>query len=621
MRVTGFLIIKVVLLAVLVNTRPSVAQSSSPLRAESTKAAPQSSGKSANVLILLEIMSQLPVNVIARQAAEREISARASRPITIFDESLDYERFPLPAQQALLRKLIVEKYRDIPIDVIATSGPISLAAARELRASMLPRPGVDSIPIVYTLDESEGRTGAAGYPHGQGVTGIVWASAAEETGRRMRELVKGLRAVAVVASNADLAASLTEELRRGIGDGVQLTPFVSPSPAALRRALAALPQPAAAYYFRVSRDSDGTNWTPINYLRTVAAQSPVPIFSWSPTYLGEGMVGGALRDPAQFGVSVGRIVAGLINGIPVENFPPRVERGTTDTFDWVVLQRYDLATDNLPPGARIIGAPIPLWRQFPRTTAVVSALLLSLSGAVVLLVRNGRRLGQMSRERGQLSRHLLAVQEAERQRIARDLHDDICQEMSAIAVELDYRHSERRQRRADEATDGHAISHGDSLTDRLRVLVERTRRVAHGLHAEPLSYARLAHVLEEEARTLSERHHIRCTVRSDEGDLRLSPAATAGAYRIVMEALTNVVVHASASTCDIEITQDHDSASISITDDGIGFVRTVTGGLGLLSMRERARALGGALHVESEPFRGTRVLLVIPNSRALASAS
>jgi signal transduction histidine kinase len=561
----------------------------------------------ANVLMLWDVALQSPYVTTSRQAFELALSAAVRRPVTIFDETLDLDRFPEPAQQGRLQSLLVDKYRQRPIDLIVSTGQYSLSAARRVRGALPGPPGVDSIPIVYAFDDPGRPADPASFPRGPAITGLVLASAELETARRIGALMPGLRTLVVVGSLPEQANLLVQEVRQALGGAVQYVPLVNPTPDALRRVIDTLPRPAAMLLYRVLRDTDGTGWLPVAYLRRISADSPIPIFSSFPAYLGEGIVGGALRDPARDGALFGELVARRLNGVAADSMPPQRVRITEDAYDWSLLQRYDLKARALPPGARLIRKPQRVWEEYPRTTLVVLLLLAALTAVVALLLRSGRRLARVSRERRQLAQHLLTVQEAERQRIARDLHDDVCQEMSAIAVELDAREHDLVPPGGDRRVRGHP-----PLADRLRTLVERTRVVSHGLHAEPLAYMKLPQVLAHEAEALCGRHHIACTVRLHDSGEAVPPAMATNVYRIAMEALHNMARHASASQCTVNIVRGDHDFTLTIADNGVGFSGAPRGGLGVLSMRERAMALGGRLQVASEPFRGTTVTLVVP---------
>jgi len=588
------------------------------LRSSPQVTAQPRSDEGANVLVLWTSNMHVPYITVGRRVLEEAVLADSRRPVTIFDETLDLERFPAPESQQRLEALIIAKYRDHPIDLILAVGRAGLEAARRARSELNRRGGVDSIPILYTLDEPGRPTDAAAFPRGPGISGLILTSSEMETGQRMRALLPDLLSVAVVVSLPEHAAALAYELERGLGEGVELVPILNPTPEALRMEVEALPKPAAVFYYRVLRDTEGAGGSPLDYLRRIAPDSPVPIFASFPAYLGEGIVGGALRDPTQHGKMAGALIAELLNGAAIDTIPPRLASIAEDAYDWPVLVRYGIPARNLPANARIIRKPLQVWEEYPRTTAGAALLISALLLAVALLVKNGRRLSRLSGERRQLARHLLTVQDAERQRIARDLHDDVCQEMSAIAVELDFRESlaSAPSSKAGAVQPSRRIR--SPLADRLRGLVERTRQVSHGLHAEPFSYAHLPQVLEQEAEVLYERHRIVCLVRCDPPQISLPPALTTGVYRIVMEALQNVVRHASASQCTLDLTQMGNTLKVIITDNGIGLSGPPSGGLGVLSMQERALAMGGKLSIASEPYQGTSVTLRIPLPQASA---
>lgn len=174
--------------------------------------------RSAHVLLLWDVMPQLPAVQLARTAFEASLREHARVPVSVFDETLDVERFPAPAQQARLLQLLVDKYRDIPIDVIAVSGLTSLDAARALRARLVARPGVDSIPILYHLDEPGRPLAEPSFPRGPAITGIVSTSSETETAQLIPALVKGLVEVGVIASSEEQARFLASPDLRGVPD-------------------------------------------------------------------------------------------------------------------------------------------------------------------------------------------------------------------------------------------------------------------------------------------------------------------------------------------------------------------------------------------------------------------
>jgi signal transduction histidine kinase len=149
------------------------------------------------------------------------------------------------------------------------------------------------------------------------------------------------------------------------------------------------------------------------------------------------------------------------------------------------------------------------------------------------------------------------------------------------------------------------------LTDEVEAGVEEVRRIVHGLRPAALDQLGLVAAI----RTYAGRCTSATLVVAVEvsGDLPILPAAVeVAAYRIAVEALTNVVRHANASTCSITFRADGDGLQLEVVDDGVGIGHGVTAGVGLSSMRERTSGVGGRLLVSVGRGGGTRVVAELP---------
>jgi PAS domain S-box-containing protein len=208
-----------------------------------------------------------------------------------------------------------------------------------------------------------------------------------------------------------------------------------------------------------------------------------------------------------------------------------------------------------------------------------------------------------------LSRRIVEVQESERRHIARELHDEAGQALVSLRYGL--RMLERQ------------IDLGDSITEKVSELVNRTDAVIDGLHrlAADLRPASLDHLgLEAALRQYSRSAAtetglaVRFKARGFTEE-RLGPAVETALYRVVQEAVANVVRHARATCVDIFVRHRGESIMLMIEDDGVGFDERLVpldGHFGLLGMRERAAALGGTLTVESTPGAGTTIVVEVP---------
>jgi PAS domain S-box-containing protein len=208
-----------------------------------------------------------------------------------------------------------------------------------------------------------------------------------------------------------------------------------------------------------------------------------------------------------------------------------------------------------------------------------------------------------------LSRRLVEAQENERRHIARELHDEAGQALVSLRYGL--RLLERE------------IDAGGNVTGRVAELVQRTDAVIDGLHrlAADLRPASLDHLgLEAALRQYSRSAgaHVGLAVRFKARGLageRLPAAMETDLYRVVQEAMTNVVRHARATRVDVLAQRRGEQVMVMVEDDGVGFEPgQVRRGdhFGLLGMRERAEALGGTLTLESAPGAGTTVVVEVP---------
>ena len=197
------------------------------------------------------------------------------------------------------------------------------------------------------------------------------------------------------------------------------------------------------------------------------------------------------------------------------------------------------------------------------------------------------------------------MQEDERRRIAREIHDEAGQTLTALKLNLDLALRERsRAKRNARLTEASGFA--------ARVLDE-LRRIAHDLQPGPLEQLGLKASLRALCQSFRKKTGVEC-----ETTLELPKGAPLDAestiFRFVQEALTNVARHARARTVSLKVETERASLVVSIADDGIGFdIHALDGdGLGLAGMRERARILGGELIVDSSPGRGTRLQLSLP---------
>jgi len=207
-------------------------------------------------------------------------------------------------------------------------------------------------------------------------------------------------------------------------------------------------------------------------------------------------------------------------------------------------------------------------------------------------------------------RRVIAAQELERQRLARELHDETGQALTSILLGL------KAIRAA--ATDEGAEQAEKDVRDLVVQALQDVRSLAVELRPTALDDFGLVPALERLAGTFEERSGIRTAVESSLSEERLPSEAETALYRVVQEALTNVVKHAGAETVSIVVARRGAGVSAVIEDDGRGFdaAEVRDDALGIVGMRERLALLGGTLVVESTPGVGTSLAAYVPLSPA-----
>jgi two-component system sensor histidine kinase UhpB len=248
----------------------------------------------------------------------------------------------------------------------------------------------------------------------------------------------------------------------------------------------------------------------------------------------------------------------------------------------------------------------PEWVKALADACLLTAVLAPVFGWVIV-----RPLRRAANQRLRLLTQFVALQEEERRRVARDLHDEIGQSLTAVLLGL----------RALEQT---PAADGRQRLGELRATVTQTlrevRRLARGLRPLALDHLGLGPALERYAEDFTQAHGIPVKVEAA-GPGPLPAAVETAAYRIVQEALTNTAKHAAAKKARVVVTRRPSALHVLIEDDGRGFdagaIRRASAEgtcLGLSGMRERAALLGGSIALDAQPGRGTRVSVLLPLS-------
>jgi two-component system sensor histidine kinase UhpB len=213
-------------------------------------------------------------------------------------------------------------------------------------------------------------------------------------------------------------------------------------------------------------------------------------------------------------------------------------------------------------------------------------------------------LDRLESARREAARTALAAQEAERLRVARELHDEIGQTLTAVTIMAE---------RAAEGDPGHASAALHRVADAVRDSLDEVRRIARELRPEALDDLGLVNALIALSNRIGAQDGP--VVRRElQGKLpTLSPDVELVIYRIAQESLTNALRHSVARSVTVSLVADAEMLTLRVVDDGKGMpVDLPSGTAGIAGMRERALLVGGRLAIETRPNQGTEVRLSIP---------
>jgi signal transduction histidine kinase len=210
---------------------------------------------------------------------------------------------------------------------------------------------------------------------------------------------------------------------------------------------------------------------------------------------------------------------------------------------------------------------------------------------------------------GALAGRLIKSQEAERVRIARDLHDGVCQELACVVNDID------QLRTQDSQLDAGTQDTLDSLQQRIAGVSQSLRLLSHELHPAVLKFMGLRTALQSHCADFARQHVVRVKFYADHEVEPVSPPVALALFRIAQEALQNIARHGHARNATVSLARDTTHVTLMIADDGEGFdveAARPNPGLGLLSMEERARMVQGNVVIHSEPGEGTAIEVRVP---------
>jgi signal transduction histidine kinase len=340
--------------------------------------------------------------------------------------------------------------------------------------------------------------------------------------------------------------------------------------------------------------------------------------------MGHGIVGGMMQTDEADGTHVGEITRRILEGTRPEDIPI-APPSLAPMFDARQLSRWAIDAAALPQGSQILFRTPTVWESYGwyvGGTGVVVALQLLLIAGLLMQRTRRRRAEETIRAREaslrtsydritQLAAGLINAQEAARASIAQDLHDDICQRLAMVSTSIDL-----LKNSSGEIQDADTQLFFAKLARDTRGTFDTVRRLSHDLHPATLRVLGLVPAVKSHCSEVAKRHNVQVSFASD-GDLHDVPDDVAVCFfRIAQESLRNGVAHGAAQSFTVSLIRSADDIEMTVTDDGKGVgldaVSRDGSGVGMITMEERARAVGGSLAIVSATDRGTTIRLRAP---------
>jgi signal transduction histidine kinase len=557
------------------------------------------------VLVVHSSRRDAPYTVLVENALRTTIGDALGGRFDYYVEYVDAARFSGPGYTAAVRDFLRNKYREQRLDVVIADGETPFEFLVRHRAELFP-----GVPLIFSKE---------GGPHTRvpNSAGVVFPVDMKSTLDLALKLHPNTRSVAVIVGSSAVDRFYEGIARgqfRGYEDQVAFT-YVTPKPFKdLRKEVAQLPQASIVYFVSLFEDGTGDRFIPVDILRTLAEDANAPMYCWPEMTLGDGIVGGDLLSEEAVARSTGQLAVRVLRGESPDSIPVGEIRPYVKAFDARQLRRWGISEDCLPPDAVVRFKEESLWRLYRWRIVGVLSLVVGQAVLIVGLLVHRRQRHRAETRARTLAGRLLTAQEAERANLSRELHDDACQEIARIAVDLS--HLQQKKGPLVEPDVRRAL--GD-VRKRVSGLAESLRLVSHDLHPPVLKHLGLVGALQAHCAEVERSHGIRVALSAPAEAEPWDTDGALGLFRITQEALRNAHAHGRARRATVSLQRQGEELVLTITDDGVGFdaeAVPANGGLGLVSIDERAQLLQGTAVVRSRTGEGTTVQVRVPDRRS-----
>jgi signal transduction histidine kinase len=534
------------------------------------------------------------------------VRARVPGQITFYRAYLESSRADeksyLESQAETFRRI----YAGVKLDLVIAGNPEEFHFVELYRDKMFP-----GVPIIFTGVSARELEEQKIWP---GVTGVTVPVGLRETIDLALHLHPDTKTVAVIANVSKsaeywFAAAHAELLRHQ--DKVTEIDVLGPASGQLLERVAALP-PHTVVLFQLAPDSSRPAFGAFDLLAAVAQRLPT-YSAWPSLCLNYGCVGGAYEDWPKERSWTAELAARVLSGERPENIPVVNASNLQVRVDWRALRRWHIPESALPAGSQVLYREPTLWERVRKYAiagiAVIAVQFLSIFGLLRQRARKRKAEAALRESEKRFRGRLLEAQEEERRRIARELHDDICQKLALLSTELVQ--ANRSANGSTEATKGTL----EEIQQHCSEIASDVQSLSHQLHNSKLEYLGIVTAIRGLCSELRKQCDVSIEFKDENVPMRLPENISLCLFRVAQEALHNAVKYSGTRQFQVEMRAGKNEVELIVTDAGAGFdieEALTNRGLGLVSMQERVHLVHGRFAVESRPGSGTKIVAAVP---------
>ena len=561
------------------------------------------------VLVVYATRRDAQISLLADSELPRLLERRLGQRVNRYSEFLDAAKLPEAGYRSAVTDFLRVKYIDQRFNLIIAMHEIALDFLGTARDELFP-----GTPVVFFTDtpSTQRMPNSTGVISETDLTASIALAATLQPGIKRVYVVTGAHERDKIFERRARAQLRSFESRLAI---TYLSGLPTPE---LKTRLSSLPENSIVYYLLVNGDGAGGSFHPLEYLQDIAPVANAPIYSWVDSAMNHGILGGSLKSQQRQTQAVAELALRVLGGESPDSIPMTSPDLHVNQVDWRQLRRWGVAESRVPAGTLVMFKAPTAWERYKVYILVALTLLAGESALVtVLLVQRVRRrqaeqqvLASQAKLRTSYDRirtlvaRLLNAEDATRAHIARELHDDVSQQLALLATDLELLRTARPTQRFELAS---------LASGRAQTVARAVHDLAYRLYPATLRVIGLIPALQALQREM-ERSVIVVDLVHEGIPETLPQDVSLCVFRVVQEALQNAVKYSNAREVSISLQGAPHRLQVTIADDGVGFdVGAALGkGLGLVSMSERIEALNGTFEIHSRPGAGTRLVFTLP---------